>query len=56
MLQIGKNINANERAKILEKIADDIEEKPYELIYFLINEAGKQSKMLLMKLEKGSIS
>ncbi len=31
----------NERSKILNKIANNIEEEPYELIYFLINEAGK---------------
>ena len=31
----------NERSEILNKIANNIEEEPYELIYFLINEAGK---------------
>ena len=30
-----------DRSKILNKIADNIEKDPYELIYFLINEAGK---------------
>ena len=30
-----------DRSKILNKIADNIENDPYELIYFLINEAGK---------------
>ena len=35
------NTSPNERSKILNKIADNIEEEPYELIYFLINEAGK---------------
>ena len=33
--------SVEERSKILSNIADDIEKKPYELIYFLINEAGK---------------
>ena len=36
-----KEIEVNERAKILNLIADDLENNPYELIYFLINEAGK---------------
>ena len=35
------NTNHIERSKILNKIANDIEENPYELMYFLINEAGK---------------
>ena len=35
------NTSPNERSEILNKIADNIEEEPYELIYFLINEAGK---------------
>ena len=35
------NTSPNERSKILNKIANNIEEEPYELIYFLINEAGK---------------
>ena len=48
-----KNINANERAKILEKIADDIEEKPYELIYFLINEAGKTIQNAIDEIREG---
>jgi RHH-type proline utilization regulon transcriptional repressor/proline dehydrogenase/delta 1-pyrroline-5-carboxylate dehydrogenase len=30
-----------DRSKILNKIANNIENDPYELIYFLINEAGK---------------
>ena len=30
-----------ERSMILNKIADELETNPYELIYFLINEAGK---------------
>ena len=30
-----------ERSMILSKIADELETNPYELIYFLINEAGK---------------
>ena len=30
-----------DRYIILNKIADDIEENPYEIIYYLINEAGK---------------
>ena len=48
-----KNINADERAKILEKIADDIEEKPYELIYFLINEAGKTIQNAIDEIREG---
>ena len=36
-----KKIEVNERGKILNLIADDLENNPYELIYFLINEAGK---------------
>ena len=35
------NTSPNERSEILNKIANNIEEEPYELIYFLINEAGK---------------
>ena len=35
------NTSPNERSEILNKIADNIEKEPYELIYFLINEAGK---------------
>ena len=35
------NTSHIERSKILNKIANDIEENPYELMYFLINEAGK---------------
>ena len=35
------NRSPNERSEILNKIADNIEKEPYELIYFLINEAGK---------------
>ena len=35
------NTSPNQRSKILNKIANNIEEEPYELIYFLINEAGK---------------
>ena len=35
------NTSPNERSKVLNKIANNIEEEPYELIYFLINEAGK---------------
>ena len=35
------NTILNERSKILNKIADNIEEEPYEIIYFLIKEAGK---------------
>ncbi len=30
-----------DRYVVLNKIADDIEENPYEIIYYLINEAGK---------------
>ena len=48
-----KNINVGERAKILEKIADDIEEKPYELIYFLINEAGKTIQNAVDEIREG---
>ena len=48
-----KNINVDERAKILEKIADDIEEKPYELIYFLINEAGKTIQNAIDEIREG---
>ena len=33
--------NVKDRSHTLNKIADDIEQNPYELIYFLINEAGK---------------
>ena len=35
------NTSPSERSEILNKIANNIEEEPYELIYFLINEAGK---------------
>ena len=48
-----KNINVDERTKILEKIADDIEEKPYELIYFLINEAGKTIQNAVDEIREG---
>ena len=34
-------MHVEKRASILEKIADDIEANPYELIYYLMNEAGK---------------
>lgn len=33
--------DVEERATILEKIADDIETNPYEIIYYLMHEAGK---------------
>ena len=31
----------SERTKVLMDIADEIEAAPYQLIYYLINEAGK---------------
>ncbi len=38
---IWSNTKVEERSLILNKIADDLDQNPYELIYFLINEAGK---------------
>ena len=35
------SMHVEKRAAILEKIADDIETNPYEIIYYLMNEAGK---------------
>jgi RHH-type proline utilization regulon transcriptional repressor/proline dehydrogenase/delta 1-pyrroline-5-carboxylate dehydrogenase len=35
------NLNVKERAKILIAISDDLESNPYQLIYYLMNEAGK---------------
>jgi RHH-type proline utilization regulon transcriptional repressor/proline dehydrogenase/delta 1-pyrroline-5-carboxylate dehydrogenase len=34
-------LGVNERAKILVSISDDLESSPYQLIYYLMNEAGK---------------
>ena len=34
-------LDVNERAKILVSISDDLESSPYQLIYYLMNEAGK---------------
>jgi RHH-type proline utilization regulon transcriptional repressor/proline dehydrogenase/delta 1-pyrroline-5-carboxylate dehydrogenase len=34
-------LGVNERAKILLSISDDLESSPYQLIYYLMNEAGK---------------
>ncbi|NDH59701.1 MAG: aldehyde dehydrogenase family protein, partial [Proteobacteria bacterium] len=34
-------LGVNERAKILVSISDDLESDPYQLIYYLMNEAGK---------------
>ena len=34
-------LSVNERAKILIAISDDLESNPYQLIYYLMNEAGK---------------
>jgi len=34
-------LGVNERAKILIAISDDLESNPYQLIYYLMNEAGK---------------
>ena len=36
-----KNLSAKKRAEILVKISNEIESNPYELIYYLMNEAGK---------------
>tara|TARA_B100001057_G_scaffold144297_1_gene144145 strand:- start:24163 stop:27201 length:3039 start_codon:yes stop_codon:yes gene_type:complete len=40
-LCIWNKYTFKERSNILIKIANDIENDPYELVYFLINEAGK---------------
>ena len=34
-------LGVNQRAKILVSISDDLESNPYQLIYYLMNEAGK---------------
>jgi len=36
-----ENVNVSERTKVLMDIADEIEAAPYQLIYYLMNEAGK---------------
>jgi len=36
-----KKINVKERARILKDISDEIESDPYEIIYYLMHEAGK---------------
>ena len=36
-----KNISVKNRAEVLIKISNEIESDPYELIYYLMNEAGK---------------
>ena len=36
-----QQMSANNRAAIMQEIADDLEKDPYELIYYLMHEAGK---------------
>ena len=40
------NTQTEQRSKILNKIANDIEKNPHELIYYLINEAGKTLSLI----------
>ena len=42
-----------QRSEILNKIANDIEENPYELIYYLINEAGKTIQNSIDEIREG---
>ena len=47
------NTDVKKRSKILNKIANDIEENPYELIYYLINEAGKTIQNSIDEIREG---
>ena len=42
-----------ERSKILKCIADDIEKNPFQLIYYLINEAGKTVQNAIDEIREG---
>ena len=42
-----------ERSKILKYVADDIEKNPFQLIYYLINEAGKTVQNAIDEIREG---
>ena len=48
-----QNISLKKRSEILNQVADSIEKDPYELIFYLINEAGKTIQNAVDEIREG---